>query len=259
MLTYPAGVMVEPAPQAADDWRVLPVETAAPRALLDAGLELLEGLVEDPRPVLRWYRSTSTAIVLGRGQRLPAAADGGSGHRSGSVEVISRHSGGGAVLLDPSLLSLDVILPPGHPLLAGDLTAVFDRVGRAWQRALTDLGVEGLSVHSGPATARRRGTERERLLAAVCYATVSHGEVVVGGRKLVGLAQRRRRHGALVQCGLLRRWNPGPLLAALGADPHDAEIADAAVGLNDLGYGHIGDAAVMETVSAALGAAGVVA
>jgi hypothetical protein len=37
-----------------------------------------------------------------------------------------------------------------------------------------------------------------------------------------------------VQCGLLRRWRPGPLLEALGADPDDAEVEAAAVGLDDV-------------------------
>lgn len=243
-----------PSPPAARGWRLLPLETAPPRSLIARGLELLESLAGDPRPTLRWYRSTGTAIVLGRGQRLPDSAlpvrpAGGTG-----VEVLTRHSGGGAVLLDPSLLSLDVIVPPDHPLVTGDLTAAFDRIGRAWCDALTSLGVEGLEVHTGSSTARRRGTQRERLLAAVCYATLGHGEVVARGRKVVGLAQRRRRHGALVQCGLLHRWKPGPLLAALGADPDDAEVAAAAAGLEDLGHGDLADDAVMVAVSAALGA-----
>jgi lipoate---protein ligase len=226
-------------------WRVTPVEVADPGPLLDRGLALLDGLQADPSPVLRWYRSTRTAVVLGRGQRLDAAS-------TPEVEVLTRHSGGGAVLLDPTLLSLDVVLPPDHPWLAGDLAAVFGHVGRAWRRALTDLGVAGLVVHAGAGTARRRGTAREQLLAAVCYATPGRGEVLHTGRKLVGLAQRRRRHGALVQCGLLRRWDPAPLLRALGADPDDPEIAAAAVGLEDLGYGDLDEAAIVPAVSAAL-------
>lgn len=239
----------QPAPPARP-WRVLPLEVAAPGPLLERGLALLDGLADDPRPVLRWYQATRTAIVLGRGQALPHGAPSATS----DVEILTRHSGGGAVLLDPSLLSLDVVVPPDHPLVAGDLAAVFDRVGAAWAEALAGLGVPGLSVHRGPGTARRRGTDRERLLAAVCYATLGRGEVLSGGRKLVGLAQRRRRQGALVQCGLLRRWTPGPLLAALGADPDDPEVAGAAVGLDDLGLAGIGDEAVVAAVSTALAA-----
>lgn len=244
----------------AQGWRVPALEVAPPQVLVERGLALLEGLADDPTPVLRWYRSTSTAVVLGRGQRLPAVAAGGVGDlpdgaaaaRAGAVALLARHSGGGAVLMDPSLLSLDVLLPAGHPLLEGDLSAVFSRVGEAWKAALEQLGVDGLAVHRGAGTARRRGTERERLLAAVCYATVGRGEVLAGGRKLVGLAQRRRRQGALVQCGLLRRWRPAALLSALGAAPDDPEVADAAVGLDDLGRADLDDRAVISAVSSAL-------
>jgi lipoate-protein ligase A len=227
-------------------WHIPPLEVRAPRALLDGGLALLEGLASDPRPVLRWYRSAATAIVLGRGQQLPDDAPGSG------VEILSRHSGGGAVLMDPSLLSLDIVMPPDHPLLAGGLPAVFDRVGDAWAMALTGLGVPDLAVHRLASTASRRGTQRQRLLAAVCYATPGRGEVLAGGRKLVGLAQRRRRQGALVQCGLLRRWEPASLLSALGADPADPEITAAAVGLDELGCGDLVDAEIVSAVSAAL-------
>lgn len=188
-------------------------------------MRLLDGMAEDPTPTLRWYRSDRTAIVLGRGQVARSTDE---------VTVLSRYSGGGAVLLEPTMLTLDVVLPGRSGLLEGDLGAVFVRCGRAWAAGLRDLGVADVSVYEGAGTARRRGDARERLLAAVCYATVGRGEVLTAARKIVGLAQRRRRVGALVQCGLLRRWRPGPLLAALGADPHDPEIERAAVGLDDV-------------------------
>jgi lipoate-protein ligase A len=233
-------------------WRVLPFAVGEPRALLDEGVRLLEGLVEDPAPTLRWYLPDRTAIVLGRGQAAGLAVAS-----TPDVTVLSRFSGGGAVLLDRHLLSLDVLLPAGSPLLEGDLGDVFLRVGSAWAAALSDLGVPGLAVHDGAGTARRNGTPRQRLLAAVCYATPGRGEVLAGGRKLVGLAQRRRRAGALVQCGLLRRWRPGPLLAALGADPDDPEIETAAIGLDDLceatGKRPPSDEAVMAAVQQRLG------
>jgi lipoate-protein ligase A len=212
-------------------WRVLPLEVGEAGALLDRGRALLEELASDPSPTLRWYEVSTPAIVLGRGQRsvmanaIPSVT---------STDVVTRFSGGGAVLLDHDILSLDVLLPTGHPLLDGDLAAVFLRIGRAWARALGTLGVSDLVVWDGPSTARRRGSDRERVLAAVCYATVGRGEVLAGGRKLVGLAQRRRHQGALIQCGLLRQWRPACLLQALGIDPHDPEITRHAVGLNEL-------------------------
>lgn len=246
-------------------WRVLGPDHGTAAPLLRTGVDLLESMAGDPRPTLRWYRATHTAIVLGRGQGSLTLQP------TPGVEVHQRHSGGGAVLLDPHLLNLDVVVPAGHDWLADDdLGAVFLRVGAVWARALDQLGVPHLRVHQGPATARRRGTPREQLLAAVCYATLGRGEVVVddagrapdpghtppAGRKLVGLSQRRRRPGALVQCGLLERWSPAQLLVALGGDPEDAQVHAAAVGLHDLLAAPPADAAVRRSVETAFATAG---
>jgi lipoate---protein ligase len=207
-------------------WARLGLAIGYPADLLARSTRQFDAMADHPVPTLWWYRPEGTAIVLGRGQRGVAVDT--------DLPVLERTSGGGAVLLDPGLLSLDVLVPAGHPLLDGDVGAVFTRVGAAWARALGELGVPDLSVHGEPSRARRQGSERDRLLAAICYATAGRGEVLAGGRKLVGLSQRRRRWGALIQCGLLRRWDPAPLLRALQAPPADREILDAAVGLDAL-------------------------
>lgn len=227
------------------------IEVADAASLLAATDRQLDALAEDPRPTLRWYRTGRPAIVLGRGQRgLTLTAPTG-------VDVVRRPSGGGAVWLSPDVLSLDVALPSTHPWVhSDDLGAVFSRLGEVWRDALAALGVRGLLVHTGPSTTPRATDERSRLLAAVCYATVGRGEVLVQGRKLLGLSQRHRRHGTLVQCGLLRTWSPAVLLAALGADPDDPEVSGAAVGLAELLPAAPSDAAVLEAVETALARAG---
>ncbi len=228
------------------DWRVLPFERDLPDKLLDRSVALLDALGDEPVPMLRWYIPSVTGIVLGRGQgRLEVAEQDGIG-------IHMRSSGGGAVLLDTATLSLDVLVPAGHPWLSDDLGALFDLVGAAWLSALQGLGVPGLRLHKGPSTTPRGKDARARLIASVCYASLGRGELVAHGRKLVGLAQRRRRHGALVQCGLLRSWQPRRLLTALGVDPLDPEIAAAAVGLDSLMTDPPEDASIMDAVETAL-------
>ena len=229
---------------AAGNWEVSAVVRDAPAALLAATEAAVDATAHDGVPRLRWYRPTTTAVVRGRGQArtpLPRAR----------VPVLDRLTGGGAVLLSNDLLSCDVIVPADHPLAADPMTT-FDHVGGAWHNALTGLGVAGLTLHRGPATAIHRGDARQRLLAAVCFATRARGEVLLGGAKLVGLAQRRRRSGVLVQCGLLRHWRPAALLTARGADPDDPEVTTAAVGLHDAVSAPPGDAAIANAISAAL-------
>ena len=93
---------------------------------------------------------------------------------------------------------------------------------------LRDLGVPA-EVHTGA----MRGGRWSRL---VCFGGLGPGEVVVGGRKLVGISQRRTRAVARFQCVVHRRWDPGPLLGLLALDPADrieaGGLADLAVGLD---------------------------
>lgn len=228
----------------ASSWHVAPLEVSDAATLLADGVTRFDALADDPVPTLRWYRTTAPAIVLGRGQGALHVRDDG-------VEVVGRFSGGGAVWLSPDVLSLDVLVPGDHPWVSDQLTAVFDHVGAAWLAALRSLGVPHLSVHRGASMARRRGTTREQLLATVCYATRGRGEVFWRERKLVGMAQRRRRHATMVQCGLLRRWRPERLLTALGADPRDRQILDAAVGLDEVCANAPDDPSVMAAVHSA--------
>lgn len=226
-------------------WLDLGLERGDSARLLARCTELLNQTGADGRARLRWYVPTDAAVVLGRGQRDAADVPG--------HERLQRPSGGGAVLMDDDLLSLDIVLPPDHPWLADpDLAAVFDPVGDAWAAALTDLGVPDVAIHRGAATASRLGPADRRPLAEVCYASLGRGEVTSGGRKIVGLSQRRRKQGALIQCGMLHVWKPGPLIAALGVEVASAAIEAAAIGLDDVLPSPTSDVSVIMAVRAHL-------
>lgn len=166
------------------------------------------GLVETPGVVRSLWRMevTGPAVVLGSVQAgdadrvradargLGPAPHGGSpGGCVGVPEVAVRRSGGGAVRLEPNNgLWLDVVIPRADPLWVNDVSHSARWLGQVWMQALKTLGVDG-RVHDGPA-------DRHRHARAACFAGVGPGEVVSGGRKLVGIAQRRTRQGARLQC-----------------------------------------------------------
>lgn len=230
---------------ASNDWFLTRLERGPAADLLARSTEALDAAGEDGRPRIRWYVPTDAAVVLGRGQRDAKAVDGHG--------QLQRPSGGGSVLMDDDLLSADVVLPAGHPWLEDpDLGAVFDPIGRAWAAALEEIGVTDVAIHTGPATATRLGPEHLRPLAEVCYASLGRGEVTVGGKKLVGLSQRRRRAGALIQCGVHRAWKPDALIEALDVGEAREAITDAAVGLDDVVDPPISDAALIAIVQAHL-------
>lgn len=172
----------------------------APAALFGAGIP------PNPTRLLRWCDPDGPALVIGSAQTVPTDTLG--------LDVVRRRSGGTAVVVVPGdLVWADVVLPAGDPLWAEDVGVAPVWVGEAWAAALAELGVADLDVHRG---AMVRTPES----ATWCFAGLGPGEVRAGGRKVVGISQRRTRSAALFQCAALLRWKP-PI----------PELADAAVGI----------------------------
>jgi lipoate-protein ligase A len=157
------------------------------------------GLPDPPRRLVRRCDATSAAVVLGSTQPEPPAEAG--------LPVVRRRSGGGAVLVEPGqVLWVDVVVPRGDALWDDDVGRAFHWLGDVWVGAVGDAGAV---AHRGPLLATPWSRH-------VCFAGVGPGEVTVAGRKVVGIAQRRTRAGALFQCAALLAWDPAPLVARLG-------------------------------------------
>lgn len=153
-------------------------------------------------PLARLWRYPQPAVVLGRSQRaLLASLDTGR-HR-----IIDRAAGGGAVLVGPWMLGASVALPLAHPLVAGGSVALSYRwLGELFVAALAEHGVAAVSLP------RAQTWKAPQDLAWACFAGMSPWEVAVDGRKLVGFAQRRSRHGVLLVAGALLSPVPWAIL-----------------------------------------------
>jgi len=163
------------------------------------------------------------ALVLGSTQR-DSAADADACAAAG-VDVVHRQSGGGAVLVDPpEMLWVDVLIGADDPLWVADVSRSAAWLGRAWVEALRAVGgVDEPTVHEGSMCLNRWG----RL---VCFAGLGPGEVTdgVGGSKVVGVSQRRTRHGARFQCAVPFAWDGARIAALLRFDsPDDRSVAAA--------------------------------
>lgn len=164
------------------------------------------------------------AVVLGSAE--PADhVDRAVADRLG-YQVVRRRSGGAAVLVGPGrALWVDVVLPRDDPLWSDDVGVAAWWLGDAWATALAGAGLPGAVAHRG-AMVRGRWSDR------VCFAGLGPGEVIVGGAKVVGVAQRRTRHGALFQCSVCgstrpgwRSWEPAELLGVLAWAPGERDAA----------------------------------
>ena len=69
----------------------------------------------------------------------------------------------------------------------------------------------------------------------MCFAGLGPGEVLVDGRKVVGISQRRDRFGARFQCTALLAWPTEVLVDLLGLTPTDEALRDLAAAATPVG------------------------
>ena len=191
-------------------------------------VELFDLAWPDRRAV--WVlEATEPAVVLGSTQAGSVLVPG--------TPAVRRRSGGGAVLVEPGgLVWVDVFVPAGDPLWEVDVGRAFAWLGAVWAAA---VGAGARARHPAPGAARAHAgplvtTPWSRL---VCFAGLGPGEVTVEGAKVVGMAQRRTRAGALFQCAALLEWRPERLLDRLALTDDErrratADLAGAARGVD---------------------------
>lgn len=144
----------------------------------------------DAAPTLRLYAWTPPCLSLGRGQKSDDIDF--QGVKDLGWDVVRRPTGGRAIL-HADELTYSVALPADDPLAEGGILDSYRRISTALRAGLVRLGLQ-----SEAAKRTERGDQR----SPMCFETPSHYEITVGGRKLIGSAQVRRRAG-LLQHGTL--------------------------------------------------------
>jgi lipoyl(octanoyl) transferase len=176
-------------------WRLI-VDEALPGAVnmaRDAALFARAEESDAPQTTLRFYRWDVPTLSLGNKQRAASAADGEFCRRHG-IAVVRRPTGGAAVLhhleLTYSVVSNDREYFPRHGIMA-----IYLQVSRALCRGLQALGVPARIVsHGALGPARSDNYIRNPY---PCFSAASHFELVVGGHKIIGSAQKRGRRAFL--------------------------------------------------------------
>jgi lipoate---protein ligase len=174
------------------------------------------------RPSVAMWSYSSIALVLGRSQRPSAAMlqrAAGEG-----MDVVVRASGGGAVIAGPWMCGHTSLVPPEHALARMSLPRSYEAIGEAWRRALARFGIP--TDIAPPVTASLAGVDPASRWA--CFAGLSCGELVgPGNRKIVGLAQVRRRNGVAICAGLLLSQPDWRRLVRLWLGQEDDAVAQS--------------------------------
>lgn len=187
------------------------VHRAPAAELLARADEWLERTRADGELRAGWSLPTDAVIVLGSAQRVNARG-----------EALRRSTGGGAVSCDDRYLMLDVVLPRGHPLVIDDVGRSYGWLARALLAALEPFGAELRAVT--PREAASLPTDDRVAARFACFAGTGTYELLTrsDGRKLFGLAQRRRGGSALLQAAAYTATPRLDVAAALGL-PRDQE------------------------------------
>jgi len=187
-------------------------------------------------PTVRFFGWDPPTVSVGYGQPLDRHVDVAACRRLG-VGLVRRPTGGSAIYHDGPERELTYCVTATADDLAvgGDLLETYRWIARALVRGLNALGAGAEMVPTG------RGLGPD---PAFCFARTGAFEIEVGGRKLVGSAQRRLgtsflQHGAVllgVDAARVRELFPttrDPLAtlttleAALGRRPTFDEVARA--------------------------------
>jgi lipoate-protein ligase A len=142
-------------------------------------------------PTIRFYSWSPATLSLGKNQ--PLSEVNLEACRAAGYHVVRRPTGGRAVL-HAREITYSVAAPPSDPRLAGGVLDAYRRLSLGLIEGLRLLGIQ--VEQAGPEA--RAGDD----VSAACFEVPSAYEISVGGKKLIGSAQRRTQgfvlqHGAI--------------------------------------------------------------
>jgi len=149
-----------------------------------------EALLATGEPIARLYGWRPACVSIGRAQTegdvdLAAA-------RAQGIDVVRRATGGGAILHNEDEITYAIVVPLDHPGLPRDIAGSFGHLSAPVVQALQHLGLPA-ELESVPDNTRE----------TLCYVRRQGTNIVVGGRKISGGAQRRSdravlQHGTVI-------------------------------------------------------------
>jgi lipoate-protein ligase A len=155
---------------------------------------LLESAVAGGPSTLRWYRWDRATLSIGYFQAENVARNDS---RFRGLPVVRRLSGGGAIVHDQEW-TYACTLPARHDL-ARDARQLYACVHEAVVQVLAQLGF----------SAELRGKADASLSNEfLCFSRGDDFDVVMGGKKVLGSAQRRRKGAVLQHGSLVLRASP---------------------------------------------------
>ncbi|WP_172825558.1 lipoate--protein ligase family protein [Geobacter sp. DSM 9736] len=213
--------------RARQTWRLVdtgPLDGAANMAVDEALLACFDP--ERSEPVLRLYGWAPPALSLGRFQEADEVLDTGK-CRAAGIAVVKRITGGG-VIYHSAELTYAIVCAPRHIPHSASVKDSFRVLTSFLLRFYRMLGLDPAYAVDLPTAGGRLGAR-----TPFCFAGRESYDILVGGRKIGGNAQRRQRQ-AIFQHGSIPFLNYAEKGASFMREPPEG-IDRGVAALADLG------------------------
>ena len=145
-------------------------------------------------PIIRFYRWRSPALSFGYFGKFSDVAIYGA-----ERDLVRRWTGGGIVFHGDDL-TYSIVIPANDPVFDESSIAIYEKIHHALCRALNKIGTRAVVAQSvGPGEIVLSKHAAVSASRYNCFANPVHADVIMGGRKIAGAAQRRTRRGLLQQ------------------------------------------------------------
>ncbi len=174
-ITYPSA-----------DWRLLETGLADGATNMAIDEAILWAVAEGKsRPTLRFYGWQPPCLSIGYSQSMESEVDVDRCREAG-IGLVRRATGGRSIL-HADELTYSVVAPQVEPRVAGGVIESYRRLSAGLVTGLRGLDLAVTQVEA----ANNKGE------SAACFDAPSNYEITVGGKKLVGSAQVRKKRGVL--------------------------------------------------------------
>ena len=191
------------------DWRLLKTgkHNAATNMAIDEVILLRQETC--PQPTLRLYDWSQPAFSFGYFQQITAEIDVEKCKTRG-VELVRRITGGGIVVHGWDV-TYSIIIPHGSDIIPSDISASY-----CW---IANRLLSGFNQINVPAALQGGRSGTSEVGPNTCLANPAEHDVLLNGKKVAGVSQRRNRIGGVYQGYIALDMPPYEILALTSKSP----------------------------------------
>ena len=191
-------------------WRLL--RTGQHSAAMNMAIDeaTLSHQADSPQPTLRFYDWSQPAFSFGYFQQIAREVDVAACAARG-IEIVRRMTGGGTVIHGWDVTYAVVV--PHHGALPKSISASYDAISGCLIHGFQKIGVSNPQIEALAQHAANQERHTGSDLANICLTNPAKYDVMLGGKKIAGVSQRRNQIGVMHQGYIALDMPPTDVLA----------------------------------------------